>query len=149
MSTRETPMTVWYWKQVGGKLIEEFLVVPGCQNQGRRLLDGIIILGERTRRFPVGTQANLRGKDVIVVQTKNSRLGMSLMGQTLFSLDLVRKFCSPRRVRSVAICAKTDHVLQPILESHKGCKVVVCPPEICRQSTRSSRPTKRYVRVER
>ena len=45
MSRRETPMTVWYWEQVGGMLIEEFLIVSKAPGQGRRLLDGLIVLG--------------------------------------------------------------------------------------------------------
>jgi hypothetical protein len=33
----------------------------------------------------------VEGQDVVVVQTKNRRLGMSLMGQGLFSLHLVER----------------------------------------------------------
>ena len=39
MSKRETPMTRWYWRQVGGTLCEEFLAVPGSKTAGQRLLD--------------------------------------------------------------------------------------------------------------
>ena len=55
MSRRETPMTVWYWEQVGGTLIEEFLVVPKSDGQGRRVLDAVIVLGEKKERLPAGT----------------------------------------------------------------------------------------------
>ena len=132
MSRRETPMTVWYWEQVGGMLIEEFLIVSKVPGQGRRLLDGLIVLGGGgRRRMPMGTKFDLEGKDVIVIQTKNSRLGMSLMGQTVFSAQLVRRFGNPRSVQSDALCAKSDEILQPMLEANDGCKVVVCPQEIC------------------
>jgi hypothetical protein len=130
MSLRETRMTVWYWEQVGGALIEEFMATPKQEGQGRRLLDGLIVLGEPKQRLPVGSRFNIEGRDVIVIQTKNSRLGMYLMGQTLFSAQLIKRFFNPRSVQSVALCAKNDLVLQPMLEIYEGCKVVVCPPEI-------------------
>ena len=138
MSHRETPMTVWYWQQIGGTLIEEFLVVPKRPGQGRRLLDAVIILDGKYERLPVGSRANLGGKDVVVVQTKNKRLGMNLMGQTVFSAQLLRRLFNPRSIRSVALCAQSDQVLQPLLEANEGCEVVVCPPEVCRVTTRSS-----------
>src|SRR6266516_472889 len=43
MSKLETPMTRWYWQQVGGTLIEEFCVVRRSRTCGVRLLDGVII----------------------------------------------------------------------------------------------------------
>ena len=39
MSKHETPMTRWYWHQVGGTLIEEFCAVRGSRSCGTRLLD--------------------------------------------------------------------------------------------------------------
>lgn len=127
-------MTRWYWNQVGGLLIEEFLVVPRGPNQGRRLIDAVIVRDERKRRMPPGSRFDLSGRDVIVVQTKNYRLGMYLMGQTLFSKELVRRYLKPRSIRSVALCAKTDQIMQPLLEAHTGCEVVVCPPEVCQRT---------------
>jgi hypothetical protein len=130
MSKRETPMTRWYWEQVGGTLIEEFpAVLPkGNPLLGRRLLDGLIVLGGE-RRLAQAHEVDLRDKDVLIVQAKAMRLGMYLMGQTLFSLDLVRPF-GPRSMESVALCSKDDELMRPLLEAHDGCRVVVCPPEI-------------------
>ncbi len=54
---------------------------------------------------------------------------MYLMGQTLFSRELVLKL-KPKSVLSVALCSKNDEVLGPMLEKHEGCKVVVCPKEV-------------------
>ncbi len=34
MSKNETPMTRWYWKQLGGTLVEEFIVVHGSVDRG-------------------------------------------------------------------------------------------------------------------
>jgi hypothetical protein len=36
-------MTLWYWQQVGGTLIEEFVAVKGTSRCGVRMLDGVII----------------------------------------------------------------------------------------------------------
>ena len=127
MSLHETPMTRWYWEQVGGLLIEEFMVVPRMDHHARRLVDGLIVLGEE-KRIAHQKAFNIAGRDVIIVQSKNRRLGMPLMGQCLFSRDLVLRL-SPSSVRSVAVCTHDDEILRPLLESHEGCEVVVYPSE--------------------
>lgn len=45
MSKLETPMTLWFWHQVGGLLIEEFVAVRRTASQGQRLIDAVIVLG--------------------------------------------------------------------------------------------------------
>lgn len=59
-----------------------------------------------------------------MVQAKAKRLGMYLMGQALFSAELVERL-EPRSVRSVALCRKDDAVMRPMLERFKGMEVVV------------------------
>jgi len=59
-----------------------------------------------------------------VIQEKAHRLGMYLMGQTLFSTQLMKRF-KPSSVRSVALCMKDDSVLRPLLERYKGMEMVV------------------------
>jgi hypothetical protein len=76
---------------------------------------------------------------VVAIQTKNSRLGMYLMGQTLFTLKLLEAM-GPSSIESVALCATDDAHLRPLLEAHSGCKVVVCPSEICQLIHRSGPP---------
>lgn len=127
MSKNETPMTRWYWKQVGGTLIEEFVAVNRGADRGKRVLDAIILPSEE---FCIAQQdeVSIEGKDVVVVQTKAGRLGMHLLGQALFSAQLVQCF-HPRSVLSVALCGKDDAVLRPLFEQHPGMKVVVCPSE--------------------
>ena len=125
MSKHETPMTRWYWRQVGGTLVEEFLVVKRTQSNGQRLIDGVII-PEGEERIAKSDEVDLTGKDIIIVQAKAKRLGMYLMGQALFSKQLIAKF-NPRSIRSVALCTQSDSVLAPLLESHAGMEVVVCP----------------------
>lgn len=135
MSKHETQMTRWYWKQVGGTLIEEFPALHRGSSWGRRLLDGLVIKnGDHKIAKP--TEVSIEGKDVIIIQTKNSRLGMYLMGQTLFSIELLRDH-KPKSIESIALCSKTDTVLEPLLLKHNDCKVVVCPQDIC-HLTRSS-----------
>jgi hypothetical protein len=134
MSSRETAMTVWYWEQRGGILIEEFLLVRRAPGVARRLIDGLIILGPERRRLPRGARdVDITGKDVVAIQTKNGRLGMYLMGQALFTAKLLERL-NPRRIESVALCAADDAVMRPLLESFEGCRVVVCPEAACRGS---------------
>ena len=104
-------------------LIEEFPVVQATAVQGKRFLDGLIVLGEPTAKTS-SQDFDLKGRDVIVVQTKAKRLGMYLMGQCLFSRDLVLQL-GAKSVISIALCTKDDLVLRPLLEAYEGCEVVV------------------------
>ena len=123
MSFRETPLTRWYWNQVGGLLIEEFPLVRAKPGVSPRYLDGLIVLGEE-KRLSESRDFPIEGRDVIAVQTKASRLGMYLMGQCLFSLELVKRL-NPRTVTSVALCTADDELLRPMLEKFPGCTVVI------------------------
>ncbi|GAP94707.1 hypothetical protein [Leptolyngbya sp. NIES-2104] len=125
MSKHETPMTRWYWQQVGGTLIEEFVAVQPSPTCGRRALDGVIVQGEE---FRIARQSEvlIEGKDIIVIQTKASRLGMYLMGQTLFSAGLMKQF-NPCSIKSIALCTQNDETLCPLLEQHSGMQVVIYP----------------------
>lgn len=125
MSKLETPITRWFWEQIGGLLIEEFQLVKRGPDSAPRYADGLIVVGEpnqirRQRSFDIS------GRDVILIQTKAKRLGMDLMGQTLFSLQLVRQM-EPKTARAVALCSKSDTVMRDLLESHDGCSVVEYP----------------------
>ena len=124
MSKRETPLTRKYWKEVGGTLVEEFVMVPRGKDNGIRLIDAIIIPNEETR-IAKERDISLEGKDIIAVQTKASRLGMYLMGQVFFSEQLLRKYHNPKSILSVALCMKDDVVLRPMLEKYPNIKVVI------------------------
>ena len=125
MSKNETPITRWYWQQVGGTLIEEFQAVKASPENGKRVLDAVIIpSGEN--RVARQEEVSIEGKDVVVVQTKASRLGMYLMGQAFFSAQLIEKF-NPRSILSVALCTQDDKVLRPLFEQYPGMKVVIYP----------------------
>ena len=69
----------------------------------------------------------LKEKNIVAIQTKGTRLSMGLMGQALFSRDLLEKH-NPRSVESIAICASGDSVLEEIANKH-NVKVVIIPDE--------------------
>ena len=64
------------------------------------------------------------GKDIVVIQAKAMRLGMYLMGQAVFSAELMKRF-EPRSVRSVILCTKDDALLRPLLAPFPDVEVVV------------------------
>lgn len=116
MSKKETPLTRKYWEEISGTLIEEFLAVPKGKNNSQRLIDGVILLGE-DKKIVKWDQVIIENKDIIILQTKANRLGMYLMGQALFSIELMKKF-NPRSIRSVMICTKDDEVMRNIAEKY-------------------------------
>ena len=120
-------MTLAFWRQVGGLLVEEFCLVERSRSCGGRWVDALILPDRETRRAPPGERVAVDGQRVILVQAKASRLGMYLMGQTLFSAELLRHRSRPASVESIALCTADDEVLRPLLESHEGCRVVVMP----------------------
>lgn len=125
MRKHEKPMTRCYWNQVGGTLIEEFCAVQRSPSCGIHLLDAVIV---KDGPFQIARQSevSVEGKDIVVAQAKARRLGIYLMGQALFSAQLILRF-GPRSVESVALVAEDDKVLRPLLEQCPGMHVVVCP----------------------
>ena len=89
MSKHETPLTRRYWEEVGGTLVEEFPAVFRGTGNAQRLLDGLIIQGE-PKVIAKATEVTIKGKNIIVLQTKANRLGMNLMGQAIISKSLWR-----------------------------------------------------------
>jgi hypothetical protein len=127
MSKRETPMIRKFWQTVGGTLVEEFPVVKASATCGPRRVDGVILLHrafERARPKDV----SLEGEEIIVIQAKAARLSMSLLGQTLFSAELVKRF-QPASVRAVALCTKDDSELRQLLRPFPHVQIVVCSEE--------------------
>ena len=122
MSKRETPFTRRFWLETGGTLIEEFRAVSRRSGRGPRLIDGVIVPDAEFALAKTG-DIDIAGRDIIVVQTKDMRLGMYLLGQAYFSIRLMEEF-HPRSIRSVAICTRHDDVLEPIARE-EGIEVVV------------------------
>ena len=103
--------------------MEEFLAVPKSRTCGPRRMDAVILPhGERTKRHWQG--ANLEGEEVIVVQAKAKRLGMNVMGQAVFSAELMRRF-KPSKITSVILCSDDDSELRPLLDAYPHVQVVV------------------------
>jgi hypothetical protein len=127
MSKLESPMIMDYWKTIGGTLVEEYYAVKRSPTTSPRRIDAII-LPYRETRIANWRDVPLDGEDVIVVQAKAHRLGMYLMGQALFSAEIVKQCFKPKSVKSVALCAKDDALLRPMLESFDGLEVVVIEP---------------------
>jgi hypothetical protein len=126
MSKLETPMIEKYWEDTGGTLIEEFLLVSRSAHSGPRRADAVIIPSGVHERIQKGQRnVNIEGKDVIVVQAKAHRLGMSLMGQGIFSYGLINQLHKPKSVRSVILCTQDDATLKPFLESFSNIEVRV------------------------
>jgi hypothetical protein len=121
MSKHETQLVERFWKETGGTLIEEFLAVKGTPYQARRLIDGVIIKGGPRRKVKAA-DANVAGRKIVAVQAKASRLGMYLLGQALFSRDLMAEF-EPKSIETVAVCTKGDARLEQLALRH-GIRVV-------------------------
>jgi hypothetical protein len=106
---------------------------------GRRLADAIVLpdrearLADRRDRITIAP-----GERVVVLQTKDSRLGMYLMGQTLFSAELLRRRFPEALIESVALCTKDDEILRPLLEAHSGCRVIIAPQTLRRKKREES-----------
>ncbi len=104
----ETPMIEQYWNEIRGTLCAEFKIAE------RRKLDAVILPNGKDKEVK---NLPLNGQNVIVVQAKAKRLSMYLMGQTLFSAELVRRFYNPTSIRSIALCKKADPYLSSLLVS--------------------------------
>jgi hypothetical protein len=123
MSKHERPMILKYWERVGGTIVFEFPMVRGSATCGKRHLDALILPNGETK-IANAQDVSLAGKDIIIVQAKNNRLGMYLMGQAVFSVELMRPF-NPKSIRSIALCTKDCSVLRPLLDKYPEVEVVV------------------------
>lgn len=120
MSKHEDPIILKYWNEVGGTLCKDFKAVQ--EGKTRRTLDAVI-LPDRPKVQVHWKDISLRDQNVIVVQAKAKPLSMYLMGQTLFSAELVKteevinRFGSPRSIRSIALCKEDVSILHRLLIS--------------------------------
>jgi hypothetical protein len=101
---------------------------PGERHLRPRRVDAIILPKGAFRRVPSAERGNfpLEGQEVVIIQAKASRLGMYLMGQAVFSVELVRRF-RPASIRSIALCTKDDSELHPLLTPFPEVEVRVMP----------------------
>ena len=135
-NNRERPLTRQFWKKHGGTLIEEFPAVRKGQNHECRKIDGVIVYGEgcqlieeedalvvngkriRDQRGKQACRVSIKGRRIVVIQTKAKPISMSLLGQTLFSGHLMEKF-EPKSIALVALCTKGDAVLEKWAKRYK------------------------------
>ena len=109
-------------------LYEEFRVVNAIVGeQSWRAVDGVVVLGEPHRIASPAERGGLSldGKDVVVLQTKATRLNPYVFGQALLSMDLIRMRWSPRSLRSVLICVADDPELRPVTSMYPSIDVHV------------------------
>jgi len=121
MSKHETKMTRWYAEKryPKGYLIEEFMALEAGPKNGRRLIDGVIIFTN-----PYEKRELKIGERVVVIQSKNRRLGMGLIGQVIVSRDLVERL-GANVIKSVGVCTEIDTVMHKMLRKHPKCRAVV------------------------
>jgi hypothetical protein len=123
LSKRERPLIEKYWQRTGGTIVFEFPMVRGSATCGKRHLDALI-LPNRETKIENAHDVSLAGEDIIIVQAKDNRLGMYLMGQAVFSVELMRKF-NPKSIRSIALCTKDCSVLRPLRDKYPEVEVVI------------------------
>jgi len=121
----ERRMVRWYWRQVGGTLIEAFPIVAGNAGTLPQVVDGLVIRRGKWR-IADAADVTVAGHDLIVLHACADRLNLGLMGQVHFSARLVARL-EPQSLYSVALVARDDRVLRPLLEEDRTMKVVVCP----------------------
>ena len=114
-------MTRWYAKTryPKGFLMEEYLALNQGKANGKRLMDGVIVF-----RKPFVKRKLIKGERVVVIQSKNRRLGMGLIGQVIVSRDLVERLGADV-IKSVGVCTEIDTVMHKMLRKHPKCRAVV------------------------
>ena len=129
LSKHETPLTRWFWQQIGGELIEEYCLVPRSRMGSGRWTDGVLLPDRPTKCGPVGGAPSIGRERAIVVQTKPGRLTLSLMGQAYFAAKLLRQTWPDAQIEAVALCTGADPILVELFEQEAGCRVIVAPRE--------------------
>jgi hypothetical protein len=107
------------WKEVGGELIEEFVVptIPGDRSRAREI-DGVFAVDGPTQCLPARTCLPLHGRDVVVCQAKAGQLDLGVLGQTLFAAKLMEREHAPRSLRLIAAAVKPNPLIERLLESY-------------------------------
>src|SRR5512136_1986833 len=125
MSKLERPLIEKYWKQVGGSVIFEFPMIHKSATCGPRYLDDLI-LPQKERKILRPSEVTIEGQDIILIQAECNRLGMYVMVQAVFSIELMRKF-KPASIRSIILCTEDDSVVRPFLFRYPKIEVVIFP----------------------
>jgi len=83
----------------------------------QRLGDGLVLHGVPKELGRISRE-EIEGAEITVLQTKRTRLGMSVMGQAFFSRELMKKLFLPAVVHTVVICDQGDAVLEDLCRAH-------------------------------
>lgn len=130
MSKLETQHTRDFWESLReGTLYEEFSVVTAQRGvQSPRAVDGLVVLSQPRRIAANSERRSLDGEDVVVIQTKATRLNTAVFGQALLSPELIRLRWTPRSIRSVLLCTADDPELRPYVDAFSQVEVHVVEP---------------------
>lgn len=121
-------MTEGFWNTVSaGTFIPEYVLVAHGPDRSPRRGDALILPDEPFRRGRAADYPSISARNVIVVQTKTGGMGMSLMGQALFSARLALA-AGALSVRSILLCNRLDAALLPLLRPFPEVEVWVADP---------------------
>lgn len=118
-SRAESDVIEAVWKEIGGELVEEFVVptIPGNRSRAREI-DAVFAVDGPPQRHAARTPLDLRGRDVVVCQAKAGQLDLGVLGQTLFAAKLIEREHAPRSLRLIAAAVKPNPLLEPLLDSY-------------------------------
>lgn len=118
MSLREALITKKFWAQElveQGTLYMEYPAVEKKQKVGSpRWIDGLAVCGDSSRIDETGVAQCLDDQDIVIIQTKATRLNPYVFGQALLSQDLIRMRWCPRSIWSVLLCTEDDPELRTV-----------------------------------
>ena len=108
-SSAESDVIHAVWKEIGGELVEEFVVptIPGQLSRARHI-DGVFAVDGPRRWHPAHTPLALRGRDIAVCQAKAGQLDLGVLGQTLFAAELIQREHAPRSMRLIAAAVQPN-----------------------------------------
>jgi hypothetical protein len=128
----EPAITLAYWRSlpISGKLYLEYPVEKLGYVGSKRRIDGVVVIGRNgDKAGHPGKSApalnDLKGKSVLLIQTKRRKLGMGLAGQAI----VTKKLFEHKKLKveaSVALCLKDDPDISLMLEA-LGCTTYVYP----------------------
>jgi hypothetical protein len=118
-SSAESAVVHAVWDEIGGALVEEFVVptVPGQRSRARQI-DGVFAVDGPRQWLPARTPLALRGRDVAVCQAKAGQLDLGVLGQTLFAAELIQREHTPRSVRLIAAAVRPNPLIEHLLMSY-------------------------------
>lgn len=118
-SSAESDVIHTLWEEIGGELVEEFVVptIAGQRPRARQI-DGVFAVDGPRQWLPARTPLALRGRDVAVCQAKAGQLDLGVLGQTLFAAELIQREHAPRSMRLIAAAVQPNRLIERLLESY-------------------------------